>query len=85
MVTYRILGACRAYQGYLVMADSRLYLDSLLFLDAEDLFRLLSCRQEEACQVLEANIRLGDVVVSSPHKQHGGVVQYDSVHCPSPV
>jgi len=27
-------------------ADSRLYLDSLLFLDAEDLFRLLSCRQD---------------------------------------
>lgn len=27
---------------------------------------------------VEADIRLGDVVVSSPHKQHGGVVQYDS-------
>ena len=26
---------------------------------------------------VEADIRLGDVVVSSPHKQHGGVVQYD--------
>ncbi|KAF2174971.1 purine and uridine phosphorylase [Zopfia rhizophila CBS 207.26] len=26
---------------------------------------------------LEADIHLGDVVVSSPHKQHGGVVQYD--------
>jgi hypothetical protein len=29
-----------------VEADSRLYLDSLLFLEAEDLFRLLSCRQD---------------------------------------
>ena len=26
----------------------------------------------------EADIRLGDVVVSKPHKAHGGVVQYDS-------
>ncbi|KAF2632955.1 purine and uridine phosphorylase, partial [Macroventuria anomochaeta] len=26
----------------------------------------------------EADIRLGDVVVSKPHKTHGGVVQYDS-------
>ena len=26
----------------------------------------------------EADIRLGDVVVSKPHKVHGGVVQYDS-------
>jgi nucleoside phosphorylase len=26
----------------------------------------------------EADIRLGDVVVSKPHKKHGGVVQYDS-------
>jgi nucleoside phosphorylase len=26
---------------------------------------------------MEADIQLGDVVVSSPHKQHGGVVQYD--------
>jgi nucleoside phosphorylase len=26
----------------------------------------------------EADIRLGDVVVSQPHKTHGGVVQYDS-------
>jgi nucleoside phosphorylase len=26
----------------------------------------------------EADIRLGDVVVSQPHKGHGGVVQYDS-------
>jgi nucleoside phosphorylase len=26
----------------------------------------------------EADIRLGDVVVSQPHKVHGGVVQYDS-------
>jgi nucleoside phosphorylase len=26
---------------------------------------------------LEADIRLGDVVVSRPHKVHGGVVQYD--------
>ncbi|KAJ4341292.1 hypothetical protein N0V95_007279 [Ascochyta clinopodiicola] len=26
----------------------------------------------------EANVRLGDVVVSKPHKVHGGVVQYDS-------
>jgi nucleoside phosphorylase len=25
----------------------------------------------------EADIRLGDVVVSQPHKEHGGVVQYD--------
>jgi hypothetical protein len=25
----------------------------------------------------EADIRLGDVVVSRPHKTHGGVVQYD--------
>jgi hypothetical protein len=25
----------------------------------------------------EADIRLGDVVVSRPHKVHGGVVQYD--------
>ena len=25
----------------------------------------------------EADIRLGDVVVSRPHKEHGGVVQYD--------
>ena len=25
----------------------------------------------------EADIRLGDVVVSNPHKVHGGVVQYD--------
>jgi nucleoside phosphorylase len=27
----------------------------------------------------EADIRLGDVVISQPHKGHGGVVQYDSV------
>ncbi|RYO89737.1 hypothetical protein DL764_008540 [Monosporascus ibericus] len=27
---------------------------------------------------VEADIRLGDVVVSRPHKAHGGVVQYDS-------
>src|SRR5271163_4796505 len=27
---------------------------------------------------VEADIRLGDVVVSSPHNIHGGVVQYDS-------
>lgn len=26
----------------------------------------------------EADIRLGDIVVSKPHKTHGGVVQYDS-------
>lgn len=26
----------------------------------------------------EADIRLGDVVISQPHKGHGGVVQYDS-------
>jgi nucleoside phosphorylase len=26
----------------------------------------------------EADVRLGDVVVSKPHKTHGGVVQYDS-------
>jgi nucleoside phosphorylase len=26
----------------------------------------------------EADVRLGDVVVSRPHKAHGGVVQYDS-------
>ena len=26
----------------------------------------------------EADLRLGDVVVSKPHKTHGGVVQYDS-------
>jgi nucleoside phosphorylase len=26
----------------------------------------------------EADIRLGDVVISKPHKTHGGVVQYDS-------
>jgi nucleoside phosphorylase len=26
----------------------------------------------------EADVRLGDVVVSMPHKTHGGVVQYDS-------
>jgi nucleoside phosphorylase len=26
----------------------------------------------------EADIRLGDVVISKPHKVHGGVVQYDS-------
>jgi nucleoside phosphorylase len=26
----------------------------------------------------EADVRLGDVVVSKPHKVHGGVVQYDS-------
>jgi nucleoside phosphorylase len=26
----------------------------------------------------EADIRLGDIVVSQPHKVHGGVVQYDS-------
>lgn len=26
----------------------------------------------------EADIRLGDVVVSQPHRVHGGVVQYDS-------
>jgi nucleoside phosphorylase len=26
----------------------------------------------------EADIRLGDIVVSKPHKVHGGVVQYDS-------
>lgn len=26
----------------------------------------------------EADIRLGDVVISRPHKAHGGVVQYDS-------
>ncbi|EMD58218.1 hypothetical protein COCSADRAFT_155026, partial [Bipolaris sorokiniana ND90Pr] len=26
----------------------------------------------------EADVRLGDVVVSKPHKMHGGVVQYDS-------
>jgi len=26
----------------------------------------------------EADVRLGDVVVSKPHKKHGGVVQYDS-------
>src|SRR5436305_720203 len=26
---------------------------------------------------VEADIRLGDVVVSRPHKVHGGVVQYD--------
>jgi nucleoside phosphorylase len=25
----------------------------------------------------DADIRLGDVVVSQPYKQHGGVVQYD--------
>jgi nucleoside phosphorylase len=26
----------------------------------------------------EADVRLGDIVVSKPHKTHGGVVQYDS-------
>ena len=26
----------------------------------------------------EADVRLGDVVVSQPHKTHGGVVQYDA-------
>jgi nucleoside phosphorylase len=26
----------------------------------------------------EADVRLGDIVVSKPHKMHGGVVQYDS-------
>src|SRR5277367_1048260 len=26
----------------------------------------------------EADIRLGDVVISQPYKEHGGVVQYDS-------
>jgi nucleoside phosphorylase len=26
---------------------------------------------------VESNIRLGDVVISQPHMQHGGVVQYD--------
>src|SRR5690242_17543582 len=25
----------------------------------------------------ESDVRLGDVVVSQPHKEHGGVVQYD--------
>jgi hypothetical protein len=39
--------ACRAYQDHFAEADSRLYLDSLLFLDAEDLFRLLSCSKAE--------------------------------------
>ena len=42
------LGLCWEPAGHtraiFAEADSRLYLDSLLFLDAEDLFRLLSCR-----------------------------------------
>jgi hypothetical protein len=32
---------------------------------------------EEAFQARRKNIRLGDVVVSRPHKVHGGVVQHD--------